>query len=418
MVNSICGDFIQAHLHINRSEAEWEAEIYRLKALGVEYIIIDTIGRTSEKQGGKWRVNYDSELPELTGDNCAISNPKLLDTTLAIFEKHGIKCFVNMGDYTDWWHMGGWGNSYIEHCEISAKAAVELYDKYKAKYPNAFHGFYWCIEFYNNIIYTAPFVKKLSKGMNIVVDAITSKDPTLPLLMSPFHTEYMLATSLRGAERFWNGMFKNIHFRKGDIFCPQDAVGAGWTRLKNLEAVTKMYKRVVENCGKGLRFWSNCENFTQCHTGKFLLPKKTENTVFITSTLDRFITQIETVSPYVEKIISFSLSHYYSAVVGYEDYYNALLHYLKTGNRPTDSPVWVTKGIKDAESKQISWQMPETSHGVAYFRITKNNSFLLRIDRNENKINCELSDSLMQPENYYEITAVDVWGNKSEALKI
>jgi len=53
-----------------------------------------------------------------------------------------------------------------------------------------------------------------------------------------------------------------VNFREHDIFCPQDAVGAGWTIEENLVNVWRMYSDAVKLSGKSIRLWANVENFT------------------------------------------------------------------------------------------------------------------------------------------------------------
>jgi hypothetical protein len=173
-----------------------------------------------------------------------------------------------------------------------------------------------------------------------------------------------------------------------------------------------MYKRVIDSCCKGIRLWSNCEDFAQCHKGGFFKPSKTENTSFVPATLDRFAKQIETVSPYVERIISFSLTHYYSYTSGNGDFYDALLYYLKTGNIPKEKPVWNKE--PEAEGASLRWGKPSAEFGIAYYRVIKNRRFFVRLDRKNGVLPCEITDNSMKTGDEYGVEATDVFGNRTE----
>lgn len=126
-----------------------------------------------------------------------------------------------------------------------------------------------------------------------------------------------------------------MNFREQDIFCPQDAVGAGWTIEENLVNVWRMYSDAVKLSGKKIHLWANVENFTSAvaksNTTGITTPLATENTQDVTATLDRLVKQMDIASRYAENIITFSYNHYYSPVYVNPMFHNTYVDYLKTG---------------------------------------------------------------------------------------
>ena len=90
----------------------------------------------------------------------------------------------------------------------------------------------------------------IAKGVNVIIDAIERTDADAPLLLSPFFSQYGANPGIESAKIFWASFIRSVNFREQDIFCPQDAVGAGWTIEENLVNVWRMYSDAVKLSGK------------------------------------------------------------------------------------------------------------------------------------------------------------------------
>ena len=88
---------------------------------------------------------------------------------------------------------------------------------------------------------------QIATGFNKVLDQATALDPAMPVLLSPFYSEYLTNASVTATLPFWQTFLNAAHLRDGDIFCPQDAIGAAWTRETSLEKVWKMYAAAVKS---------------------------------------------------------------------------------------------------------------------------------------------------------------------------
>lgn len=406
------GTFIQSWMSGSWDDDRWQTEIENMQAAGIEYLILqDVANKGSEELGGNWNVYYDSELSCFSE---AAFGGNVIEKALRNCEGSGIKVFVGLAMFDDFWNETALSPQYKEVCGVMADMVEEIYAKY-GDYE-CFYGWYFTPEISNSLI-RQIYVKGIADGVNIVIDKINETDESKPLLMSPFSSEYLAAgpmVSLATYVRIING----INFRDGDIFAPQDAVGAKWVSEKNLERNWKMYKAAVDSCDVDLKLWANCENFSTVVAPSLLEgilnPPATENTVYVTETLDRFVRQMDVASGYAENIITFSYNHYYSPDYVNPAFINTYYDYIENGyeleaEAPT-APKNVTVTAID-EGTLLTWDAAEDNIGIAYYRIEKDGKFLARVDLVYGTEELEYIDTGAAGE--YVITAYDCAGNKS-----
>ncbi len=410
------GTFLQSWMSSSWDEARWDKEIENMKQAGIEYLILqDVANKGYEAEGGKWSVYYNSDLDCFEG---AAFGGDVIDMALRNCEGSGIKVFVGLAMFDDFWNETALSPGYKEVCGVMADMVEEIYAKYGTY--DCLYGWYFTPEISNSII-RQIYIKGIADGINTVIDKINETDENKPLLMSPFSSEYLAAgpmLSLTSYVRIING----INFRDGDIFAPQDAVGAKWVREKNLERNWKLYKAAVDSCSADLKLWANCENFSTVVAPSvlegILNPPATENTVYITETLDRFTWQMEVASKYAENIITFSYNHYYSPDYVNPGFIETYYDYLENGyvleKQAPSAPSEFTAEVTD-EGTVLNWNAAEDNIGIAYYRIEKNGKFLGRVDMVYGWEELTFTDTGKTGE--YTITAFDCAGNCSEAVK-
>ncbi len=413
------GTFLQSWLSSTWSDEQWQKEIENMQNAGVKYLILqDVANKAYEASGGGWTVYYETELAAFAD---AQRYPDVIEAALRNCTGTDIKVFVGLAMFDDFWTQGALTNQYSEMCSIAADMTEEIYNKYYSKYKENFYGWYFTPEF-NNVLTCQINIGGMADGLNKILDRITVLNPSLPLLLSPFYAEYLSAgplTTLTNLVR----LFDKVNFRDGDIFAPQDAVGALWTSEKNLERNWKMYAAAVKTANADVKLWANCENFSLAFAdtaldGIFTRPA-TENTQVITSTLDRFIWQMEVASRYAENIITFSYNHYFSPEAVESFYIETYLDYVKNGYvlesvAPSAVPDF-TKTETDG-GIELTWNESGDNFGIAYYRITKNGEFLGRVEMCYGSTNLSLADADGKAEDVYEIIACDAAGNMSAAV--
>lgn len=412
------GTFLQSWMSSYWDDERWQDEIGAMKEAGIKYLIIQDVA--NKASDGTWTVYYNSNLDTFSGATFGAAD--VVESALRNCSGSGIKVMIGLGLYDEWWTKSGFGKDYSELCNVSADMIEEIYNKYVSKYPDAFYGWYFTPEMSNGplVKLSSPFI---AKGVNVIIDAIERTDADAPLLLSPFFSQYGANPGIESAKLFWASFIKSVNFREHDIFCPQDAVGAGWTIEENLVNVWRMYSDAVKLSGKSIRLWANVENFTSAvaksNTTGITTPLVTENTQDVTATLDRLVKQMDIASRYAENIITFSYNHYYSPVYVDPMFHNTYVDYLKHGHvleseAPT-APTDLGFSVDGDGNTVVNWQASTDNFGVAYYRICADGKFLTRCEYNEDTA-AVIENA--QSGTVYSITAYDAAGNASQAAEI
>ncbi len=411
------GSFIQSWMTCVWDDERWAEEVENMKKAGVEYLVLQSLAdKKYKKDGGEWSVYYDTDVEALKdakfGGDC-------LEPALRHCQAAGIKVFVGLSMFDDFWSEAGIGSLYQDVCRVAGDMMEDIYNKYGEKYKDSLYGWYYTPEISNGFLCQFT-LGGIIKGINHIIDRINEVDATKPLLMSPFYSEYIATgpiVTLCNYVRF----FKKVNFRDGDIFAPQDAIGAKWTREKNLEMTWKVYKAAFDTCEADIKLWANCENFDGAIAtetlGGLLSPKITEHTSNQTATLDRFARQMEVASRYAENIITFSYNHYYSPSTVNPAFINTYYDYLENGykveNEAPKAPTNLKVETTD-EGSVLTWDAAEDNFGIAYYRVEKDGKFLARIDMRYGTEELTCTDTGARGE--YVITAVDCAGNLSQPV--
>lgn len=296
----VTGDFIQPWLCEDWSESQWESHYDILKGAGINMLILQW---TADTPYGSFKyVGYPSDYAPSHKTSDYTEKTSMLENALKAAEAKNMKIFVGLNQSDEWWSNAFTTPSW---CDIQANVgnviARETYSLYKAKYPHAFYGWYWSWEMYNQ---NSGYENNWSAMMNTQLDCLTQLDSSMPVLYSPFISNYITSTPAQLEEQ-WTSFFNQTHLRTGDIFCPQDSVGASGLSMDYLDnQIAAMKAASLKK--DGLKFWVNCENFT-----KDSQP----------APLDRFISQLKMASKYSDTIITFSYSHYYANNPEYNNAY-------------------------------------------------------------------------------------------------
>lgn len=408
------GTFLQSWMSSSWSDERWQEEINNMKEAGIEYLILQDVANKSADD--KWSVYYDSSLYAF--ENATVY-PDVIEAALRNCKGSGIRVFIGLAMFDDFWTEGAITGQYKEMCVVASDMVEEIYNKYYSEYSDCFYGWYFTPEF-NNVLTCQININGLCDGLNMIIERMNKTNSSLPLLLSPFYAEYLATgpvVTLTNLVR----MFNRINFRDDDIFAPQDAVGALWTSEENLEKIWKMYSAAVETCDADIKLWANCENFSLGFADTLLdgilTRPATENTSSITSTLDRFVWQMDIASKYAENIITFSYNHYFSPSYVNPVFMNTYLDYVSNGFvLESEAPSQVEDFVKSESENGItlSWSTAKDNFGIAYYRIEKNGEFLTRIELCfDAGTETSFTDVNGTTNDEYSIVAYDAAGNAS-----
>lgn len=409
------GTFVQSWYSSSWSDARWQEEISYMKEHGVEYIILQDIANMATD--GSWSIYYDSQLDTFAD---ASRGTDVVEAALRNCKGSGIKVFVGLAFFDDFWSTGTLTATYSQVCSVAADMVDEIYNKYYEEYSDCFYGWYFTPEINNILICELNFIGACM-GLNTVLDRATEVDGNLPLLLSPFTSKY-LATGPIKTLADWVTFFELAHFRDGDIFAPQDAVGAGWISENELDTCWKMYKTAVDTCDADVKLWANCENFTIAMAESFgegiIARPSSENTENVTANLDRFVRQMEIASKYAENIITFSYTHYFSPAKVSPCFIDTYTDYVNNGYvLETEAPSSAASFTKTADGANVvlHWDESEDNFGISHYRILRDGQFLTRIECLYGTPELVYTAENADINSTYTIIAYDAAGNASAA---
>jgi len=286
----------------NMTDSDWENYVDELSKMGADCVIITACAQYlcfMPESGEDYKIvaHYPSKI--YPKSDIVADDP--IDAVLRTAEKNGMKVFIAVGN--NYGHAG----TIEELCEL-----FERYNKYKS-----FYGWYFSLE-----LNMESFSEEQWNRLAELTKAARRLSPVMPILTSPYRLP---------SEEFLEYVRRNDIF---DIIMPQDWVGQKRLTLSESDMMHRRLLESAESVGKHL--WGNCESFNfssvfnkGVDNGGHLVPR------FRDGGMDGeagFIQQMQTVRPYVEKIMNFMFSGFFTptgfvpkiggeaAVKQYEDY--------------------------------------------------------------------------------------------------
>lgn len=406
------GTFVQSWLSGSWDEERWAQEVETMEADGIKYLILQDLA-TMDTQGN-WSVYYDSKIDDFAN---ASFGSDVLEGALNAVKGSDIQVFVGLSAFDNLWSGGTLTSEYNQVCDITAEMMEDIYSRYYKGNEANFYGWYFTLEFSNNILVQLS-TNNVIKGLNVVLDKASELDSSLPVLMSPFTSNYY-SLGKGAATAQWIKIFSKANWRDADIVAPQDAVGAAWISEDDLEDIWLMYDFAIKQAEVDLKLWANCENFTSAIAPAFgegiLNPPATENVVYVPVTLDRFVRQMDIASRYCENIITFSYTHYYSENQVSDAFIKTYKDYVQSGYvLESEAPIMssFTKS-ESADGIELEWEEAEDNIGISHYRILRNGDFLCRAETFDGYHRVSYTDETGSIGDVYTIIAYDAAGNAS-----
>lgn len=362
------GTFIQDYLVANWDDARWQKEFTVLKEAGMHYLVFAPTLQTDDKDISQ--TIYPTNLPNVKQKYPA----DLVENCLRNAKIAGLKVFIGLNFNDNWWTANNSPEWFYDQMKLGNRVADELVSKYKSRYDETMYGWYWVWEVDNLNYTTAERQDVLAKSLNLNIDHLNEITPKMPFMLCPF-VNHKVGNSV-GNRNMWQNIFSQTHFRAGDIFAPQDCVGAGGLELGMVDEWFKDMNQAVKS-KPGLLFWSDAETFDQ----RF----------WTAAPLDRFVEQMRIVKPYVSNIITFAYSHYYTPFQVTKGFHETYLQYVKTGVLPNDvvpNPVTNLTASDSEGMINLNWNEPSTKDGLAGYYIYKDDKLIgnLQYDTKYNSI--------------------------------
>ncbi len=367
------GTFIQWWLVKNWDNEKWEREMKILNEAEMTYVVL-TSSAFFESAGGKEHT-YTFYPTGIDGFSQAEEGGKktdIIEMCLKNAEKNNIKVFLGLNFSEEWWANRNNKDWFYKRINEGNKIADELWKKYKSKYPLTFHGWYWGWEidnfYFRTMLDFGNSKEMLSKGINILVSYLDENKMRLPVLISPYMDGRL--GSPGDYAKMWEYVFLHSGLKKGDIFCPQDGVGA---RLLNEGNYIKWFKELKKAVSKvpGMEYWANIENF--------------DIKDWTATTIDNVINKMKGLNGIADRFLVFSYTHYYSANTVNEGFHQTYLRYLHTGvlEPIPPAPPANLKLIKGpANLIELEWDTSIDNMGIYGYYIYRNGRIIGKTSNN------------------------------------
>ena len=391
-----CGSFLQPWLSSDWDMARWEQEMNMLKNAGIQYLIY----------GPAWSMDINGQITTCYPSklfNSSVQNASI-DKCLASAQKYGIKIVLGLNFNDKWWNSTVSADWLVSQMNIGNSVADELLSLYKSKYGDTMYGWYWVWEVDNVNWISNDRQVALINALNTNLGHLSSVSPNMPLWLSPFMNEKAGGLDADGYKKFWINIFAQTNFRKGDVFVPQDCVGAGGLELSSVPAWFSKLKQAVDT-KPGLKFWGNVETFISLYG--------------VSAPLSRVVEQLKAEKPYVEDFISFAYDHYNSPLIVHKDYNDSYIYYCNKGVLPllpTPQPVKSVTVSKDGDGVKVSWVADDFVQAAGY-NIYRDGMLIMMLQQRGGYYPTEYVDKQSSAAGNYEVSVYNAVGNESSKIK-
>jgi hypothetical protein len=292
--------FIQHWYCEDFDQNRWKQEITMLQRLGINEIILQAVAFTDAKY-----TVYPTKLEGYTANDV-----DMLKNILTVADSLSMKVRIGLGFNHEWWNKKAsdftWLNDEADKNKAIVNEIVEIYGNH-----SSINGWYIPYEFSQITAITLKQQSNLNSFYKQIAAEIGRKSPGKDIMVSPY---YNSKYSWEPLLPVWSLMVRNILKDTGvDILALQDAVGAEYNTLDQLEDIFSYTKNAAEAIG--VKLYSVTETFTSIPTG------------FLTAPQSSIFKQLSAVRPYVQGYAAFSINHYQNAnepsqLDNFEEYHN------------------------------------------------------------------------------------------------
>ncbi len=340
--------------------------------------------------------------------------PDVVDICLRTAKEFGFRVFIGLNYSDDWWNSQYSREWVTARVNEGNRLADELWRRYYDKYAGTFYGWYWCWEVNNSLLRQFNLLNSwevLAETLRMQTEYLEKTGKRLPVMLSPFMDRRFGSPRINA--EMWKYVFARSGLREGDVFCPQDSIGSGGLNIDDLPVWFAELRKSVDTL-PGLKFWSDTETFVSSDWSG--------------APINRFVRQMQAVSPYVDKQITFAYSHYYSPNIVNDGFHKTYTGYVKSGILDKDAPT-APKGfsaVPGSDGKAyLKWESSSDNIGVCGYYVYRNGKMVANLqvprksmtdDQQEAPVSMEDVYPDAQKTYSYEIKAYDFAGNVSQAV--
>ncbi|WP_162140206.1 DUF4434 domain-containing protein [Haploplasma axanthum] len=210
----ITTDFIQPWKILDWNDEDFDNHFLKLESVKIKEVIIQW---TIESDGDEFKYRlYPSKYE--TKDKY----DSILEKLLKSAKKNNVGIYIGLNNDLLWWNNYQNNEDYLKfQMEVAKNQVDEIENLYREEYFNTILGYYLPFEIYTN---ASGFSHNWANMFNILIEHLNLKTFSIPLLFSPFLSDYAGSTNQNIKDTF-DILFKESKFRDFDLIIPMDSYG-------------------------------------------------------------------------------------------------------------------------------------------------------------------------------------------------
>lgn len=336
--NCVSGVFIAPELSVKADEQQWREALFKMRDIGIDTAIVQYCFQQDSRYGQQAYFPYAEEdtYPQA---ECFPLRRSQIEYILSAARETGIQVYLGLqiAEY-EWFKQDMYRDGQWLHKQyrLSLDLADSLWAAYGTEYGDILAGWYLPFEFESSEEYHSYYRQIAEVYYSPLTEALKNRRPYghCKIMISPL----MYQTS---DIAMWQTAIETVlSFSMLDVLAPQDGMGYGTQSHNSIGewfyAARKVVDRVNSDQSKNISLWANCENYKRLHDwaqNDDIERKKPMS-------ISKFIANMELAAPYVDKLVTFSIHRWDTAMVESSNadinmsYYEAYKRYYLTGQKP------------------------------------------------------------------------------------
>lgn len=334
----VSGVFIAPELSSKADAKQWRDALRKMRDIGMDTAIVQYSFQQDPRYGRQAYFPYEREdtNPDASGYPLRRSQ---IEYILQAAQETGIQVYLGLqiAEY-EWFKQDMYRDSQWLHNQyiLSLNLADSLWTAYGVQYADVLAGWYLPFEFESSKEYHPYYQQIAEEYYSPLTAALKSRKQygDRKIMISPL----MYQTS---DIAMWQEAIEIIlSSSRIDVIAPQDGMGYGTQSHDSVGgwfyATRKIVDRVNAEQSKSISLWANCENYKRLHNSAEADDIERRKPMSIS----KFITSMDLAAPYVDKLVTFSIHRWDTAMTESSivevnaSYYEAYKRYYLTGKKP------------------------------------------------------------------------------------
>lgn len=336
--SQVSGVFIAPELSSEADAGQWKNALQNMKAIGIDTVIIQYSFQHDPYNGQQAYFPYDEEDTDPDAAKFPLRRSQI-ESILSAARAADIQVYLGLqiAEY-EWFKKDMYRDIQWLHDQyrLSLKLADSLWAYFGIPYDDTLVGWYLPFEFESSEEYR-PYYKQLAEEFyHPLTTALKSRRQygDYKIMISPlmYQTSDLI---------LWQQAIETILSASMiDVIAPQDGIGYGTQSHDSVGPWFYATKKAVDSVNqaqsKDISLWANCENYKRLtHSAADDVERRKPMSI------RKFINSMDVVAPYVEKLVTFSIHRWDTALLesSYVDvnasYYEAYKRYYQTGQKPS-----------------------------------------------------------------------------------